>query len=252
LAFLAVYGRLFSDQISLDAACRAAERVCQFQSADGSFPYTSDRGNYPYALDIPCIHYQGVTLYYLGKINAVLSEEWINNSAIKGANWLASKQRPDGSFDWSASGLMFAYYLTGAYAFAYSSFMHAARYDPRYRENAHLALKRLTKNINGIMLRWEKDTWGSFITAPISSLRTASIGHFPLKEQVFRFGYGMYREIARRRFSPHVDPKLFQILCSLFGIKASTIEASNNYPDLFMTSEVLDCLSYTIQQERSR
>ncbi len=249
-AFLAAYGNLFSDQVSIDAARRAAERICQYQAQDGSYPYTSDQGSYTHALNIPCIHYQGVTMYYLAKINAVLRKDWIDDSLMKGAEWLASKQLDDGSFDWSSSGLLFAYYLSGAQAFAYASFMHAVEHDSRYLKNAECSLEELIKNINGIMLRWERGSWGSFL--PLTCLRTAKIGGFPLKEQVFRFGYGMYREIARRRFSHQVDPKVFHILCSLLGIKASTIEASNNYPDLFMTSEVLDCLSYTIQQGGNR
>ena len=249
-AFLAAYGNRFSDQVSLDAARRAAERICQYQALDGSYPYTSDKGSYPHALDIPCIHYQGVTMYYLAKINNVLQEDWINDSLMKGADWLASQQRDDGAFDWSASGLLFAYYLSGAQAFAFASFLHAAEYDARYLKNAERSLDEVTKNIQGIMLRWERGSWGSF--SPLTSLRTARIGDFPRKEQVFRFGYGMYREIARRRFSHQVDPTVFHILCSLLGIKASTIEASNNYPDLFMTSEVLDCLSYTIQHGGNR
>lgn len=244
-AFLAAYGKLFSDQECLDAARRAAERVCRSQCPDGSYPYTSDQGSYRYPLTIPCIHYQGVTMYYLSKINVVLKEAWIDDSLLRGAEWLASKQRADGSFDWSASGLMFAYYLSGAYAFAYSSFAYAARLDPRYREHARLSLQGLEKNIHGIMLRWETDSWCSLLTSPLTCLKTAGVGHFPLQEKVFRFGYGMYRQIARRRFSQHVDPTVFHLLCSLLGIKASTVEASNNYPDLFMTSEVLDCLSYT-------
>lgn len=246
-AFLAAYGDLFSDQASLDAARRAAERVVGYQSPDGIYPYTSDRGSYPHPFDIPCIHYQGVTMYYLAKMNTILQEEWIDDSLMNGAEWLASTQHQNGSFDWSASGLLFAYYLSGAHAFAYASFMHAGEHDPKYYVNANHSLEELVKNTNGIMLRWERGTWRSLPRSPIICLRTAHIGHFPLKEQVFRFGYGMYREIARRRFSHQVDPRLFQVLCSLLGIKASTIEASNNYPDLFMTSEVLDCLSYTIQ-----
>jgi hypothetical protein len=191
-------------------------------------------------------------MYYLAKINAVLEKDWIDDSLMKGADWLASKQRDDSSFDWSASGLLFAYYLSGAQAFAYASFINVAEHDPRFLKNAECSLEELTKNINGIMLRWEQGTWRSLLGSPIICLRTAQLGHFPLKEQAFRFGYGIYREIARRRFSHQVDPTVFHILCSLLGIKASTIEASNNYPDLFMTSEVLDCLSYTIQQGGNR
>jgi hypothetical protein len=40
-----------------------------------------------------------------------------------------------------------------------------------------------------------------------------------------------------------VDPYLFRTLCRLLRIQSSTVEPSVNFPDLFMTSEVLECLS---------
>lgn len=68
-AFLAKYGKVFSDQECLDAARTTAEHICRYQFSDGAFPYTNEnKGNYQYCLNIPCIHYQGVTLFYLLKI----------------------------------------------------------------------------------------------------------------------------------------------------------------------------------------
>ncbi|KKH18350.1 hypothetical protein DU48_00815 [Methanosarcina mazei] len=65
-AFLAKFGKMFSDSECLDAAKTAAEHICKCQFSDGAFPYTNEKkGNYQYCLNIPCIHYQGVTLYYL-------------------------------------------------------------------------------------------------------------------------------------------------------------------------------------------
>jgi hypothetical protein len=73
--------------------------------------------------------------------------------------------------------------------------------------------------------------------------RTASLGDYPLQHQAFRFGYGMYREIARRRYGEAAGTRSFEVFSRLLGIRSSTVEPSNNFPDLFMTAEVLDCLS---------
>jgi hypothetical protein len=120
-AFLALYGRIFGDDYCIKIAKQTAKHICDHQFSDGSFPYTANQGNYAYALNIPCIHYQGVTMYYLIKINSILPEEYIRKSLLRAGDWLLSVQKDDGKFDWSYSGLMFAYYLTGAYAFSFAS-----------------------------------------------------------------------------------------------------------------------------------
>ena len=38
----------------------------------------------------------------------------------------------------------------------------------------------------------------------------------------------------------------FEALSRLLGIRSSTVEPSKNFPDLFMTSEMLDCLSQSM------
>jgi len=244
-AFLAEYGKKFSDYECIKAARRAAERVCSYQFQNGVYPYTTDKGNYHYPLNIPCIHYQGVTMYYLAKIESILREDWIKKSLLSGAEWLSSVQKKDGKFDWSKSGLMFAYYLSGAYAFAFSSFVYVSKWDKKYLKNAELCLNALEENIDGLVLRWEKSSWLSFPISIFTVTKTALLGEYPLSHRMFRFGYGLYRQIARRRFAYNVDYKLFRLLCRILKISASTVEPSKNYPDMFMTSEVLDCLSYT-------
>lgn len=242
-AFLAGYGNLSGDTKTTDAAKRAAERVCRFQK-NGYFPYAADKGTYPYTYDVPCIHYQGVTLYYLLKIQDIIDEPWLEKSLESGTAWLASVQRKDGSFDWSKSGLMFSYYLSGAYAFAYAVFTSRSRVHSRYSDNASGCLEVLEKNIPSIALRWETASWLSFFVPGLSTVKTAYLGDFPLSHRLFRFGYGSYRQIARRIIRADADEKTFRALCSLLGISPSTIEPANNFPDLFMTSEILDCLSY--------
>jgi len=244
-AFLAKYGKIFTNQESIEAAKRAAKQVCEYQFKNGAYPYTVNKGNYPYPLRIPCIHYQGVTMYYLSKINEVIKEDWLKDSLLKGAAWLSASQKRNGGFNWSKSGLMFAYHLVGAYAFAFAAFTYVNRWNKIYQENAKSCLNILRKNIHeGLVLRWEKDSWITFpLSIPIN-LKASLIGEYPFKHRVFRFGYGLYREVARRKFATQINDKIFQNITKFLNIKSSTIEPFNNYPDLFMTSEVLDCLSY--------
>jgi hypothetical protein len=244
-AFLAKYAEKYSDEVARAAAERAAHHILRHQR-NGMFPYVIDRGSYPYTFDLPCIHYQGVTMYYLAKINDLLHDERIDRGLEEGARWLAAAQRPDGRFDWSGSGLLFAYYLSGAYAFAYASFTYAARIHKPYNEHADQCLAQLEKNLDGLMRRWESGSWNDLVPSVYTAAKTASIGQYPLQHTAFRFGYGVYRQIARRRYAKTAESQLFQILCRIFGIRPSTVEPSTNYPDLFMTSEVLDCLSQSL------
>lgn len=246
-AFLAQYYKVFGDRKALEGAKRAARRVCGFQEKDGSFPYTVNEGREKYHLKVPCIHYQGVTLYYLSKIQEVIEKEWLKHCMLRGVQWLSNVQRNDGRFDWSKSGLIFAYYLTGAYAFALASFTYASKWEEKYLENAKKIMPILEENTPNIALRWEKGKWLDFPKDFLTSRRSAWIGDYPLTHKLFRFSYAVYRQIARRRFSTKVQNDwVFNTITKIFGIKTSTIEPSKNFPDMFMTSEILDCLSYSL------
>ncbi len=241
-AFLAHYGAAFDDEASLDAAARAARHVIEHQR-EGVYPYAVDRGNYPHLFDLPCIHYQGVTMYHLAAIDEVLGDDRIRGSLLEAARWLSAAQRSDGRFDWSGSGLPFASHLSGAYAFALASFGYVSRWDAGYRRHEELCLQQLKRNVRGLVLRWERASWTDIVPSVYTAARAASIGTYPLTHRAFRFGYGMYRQFARRRCADTAGTRTFDLVCGLLGIQASTVEPSNNYPDLFMTSEVLDCLS---------
>lgn len=245
-SFLALYGKEFSDEQTIEVARKTAKHINEYQFSDGSFPYTVNKGNYAYLFDVPCVHYQGVTLFYLSKIEEVIKEEWLKDCLKNGSEWLSDAQLDDGKFDWSKNGLMFSYYLSGAYAFAFSSFLYASRWDKKYFDNANLCLDVLKRNIHDLVLRWERDQWNTFPRSIHEVLKTAFLGNYPYKHRIFRFGYGFYRQIARRRVSDLVDDRFFKNLTSLIGIESSTVEPINNYPDLFMTSEVLDCLSSSL------
>ncbi len=242
-AFLAQYAIKFSDFTCLESSKRSAKRICENQS-NGAYPYTTDKGNYGYNLNVPCIHYQGVTMYYLSKMNEVLNEEYIKSSLLEGAKWLSSVQSNNGRFDWSKSGLMFAYYLTGAYAFAYSSYIYVSKWEKEYIKNAELCLKILENNYDSLAYRWEKQSWNSFLPSFYISYQTAAIGNYPLSHRIFRYGYGMYRQIATRRFSDKpLDDPVFSNIVRILRLNPSVIEASKNFHDLFMSSEILDCLT---------
>lgn len=241
--FLALYDKIFGDDYCIEIAKQTAKHVCNHQFSSGCFPYAVNQGNYSYALTIPCIHYQGVTMYYLIKINKILNEQFIQESLLKGGDWLLSIQKDNGKFDWSYSGLMFAYYLSGAYAFCFASLLYISKWQKKYAENGYKCLKILEQHNKGLILRWENDSWISFPVSLFTTVKTSKIGNFPVKQKLFRFGYGLYRQMARRRFSIYLDDTLFINLTNFFKIKSSTIEPFSNYGDLFMSSEVLDCLS---------
>lgn len=242
-AFLSYYGVFFNDKQCKNISRQIARHIFECQFPDGSYPYTTDRGSYSYVLNVPCIHYQGVTLYYLIKIYNFLPEEFIKVSILNGCKWLVSVQKDNGRFDWSKSGLMFAYYLTGAYAFSAASLIYASRWDNKFLESGYKSINVLQNNYNSLFLRWERDNWKSFIPSIYTTFKTSNMGVFPIKQKLFRFGYGFYRQMARRRFSFDIDDKFFNEIVKTLKIKTSTIESFSNYPDLFMTSEIFDSLS---------
>ncbi|BAI62609.1 conserved hypothetical protein [Methanocella paludicola SANAE] len=242
-AFLAHYGQAYHNPTYMEAALRAADNCIGHQASDGTYPYTTSEGGTPerYPLDVPCAHYQGVTIYYLAKLQKCIRDRRLESSIRHAGGWLASIQGADGSFDWSRSGLMFAYYLSGAYAFAAAAFDYCD-----LTRNRGLSITKMIENKRSIMNRWEGD---SFLTLPrdaYTTYRSSMVGSFPARHRLFRFCYGLYRQCARRRQSDRIEDGPFNVLSKIFNIKTSTIDPFANYPDLFMTSEALDCLGYML------
>lgn len=242
-AFLAQYGQAYHCPVYIEAARRAADNCIGNQASDGTYPYTTAVVGTPerYPLNVPCAHYQGVTIYYLAKLQKCICDRGLESSIRRAARWLVSIQEKDGSFDWSRSGLMFAYYLSGAYAFAAASFDYCG-----FTHNRDLSIMKMVENERRIMNRWESD---SFLTLPrdaYTTYRSSMIGSFPARHRLFRLCYGLYRQCARRRQSDRIEAGPFNVLSKIFHIKTSTIDPFANYPDLFMTSETLDCLGYML------
>jgi hypothetical protein len=239
-AFLARYGRDCGDGGALEAGRRAAMNCVARQWKDGVYPYTTAEGGSPepYPLHVPCIHYQGVTIYYLLKIQEIIRDEALESSLSRAIGWLADARRSDNRLDWSKSGLMFAYYLSGAYAFAATAFRYGRR-----EGDVMATMRQLSRNINGIAWRWENAPLVTYPFDVATTIKSSMIGDYPASHRLFRFGYGSYRQLARRRRSRKVNDGAFKALASALRLNTSTVEPSANYPDLFMTSEILDCLS---------
>ncbi len=240
-AFLAEYWKDRGDEKAKQAALDAGLRITSQQWENGSYPYTSNKGNFPQHLIVPCIHYQGVTLYYLIKINKVLSDKKIESSIKKGTEWLASVQKKNGSFKWTKSGMIFALYLTGAYGFATSVFL-----DQNMATNAERFFQILKENTKTIANRWHSENKIKLIINllfPIRPFRIAFIGKYTIKDRIIRYGYSYYKEFNRIVFREKYNDKLFKIIIKILRQKISTTEPSNNFSDLFMTSEIFECTS---------
>lgn len=245
--FLSSYSEYFSDIKTKNAAKNALKHNKEHQFQNGVFPYRVDNIIKNGSMQVPCIHYQGVTLYYLIKTLINLNKEqreWIN----RGIEWLSQVQKEDGKFDWSNSGLMFAYRLTGAYAFAYSSYNLSGK--DNYSKKSEKCLDILNEYIDDLVLRWEKSPTLDIIPSFISVLKSSNKGNQDIKDFLNKVGYGSYKEFARRRFTenPNED-MLFEKINNMLSLHSSTIEPSRNYPDLFMTTECFDCLTYSMNQK---
>jgi hypothetical protein len=145
--------------------------------------------------------------------------------------------------------MMFAYRLSGAYAFAGTLFAYAETLDPSYRQAKERALAIVEQDTPTLAWRWEPGRWG---TLPADLAAAAQAGWdraFPLKTRAFRTAYAWHREIARRRLRPIPDTRPFDAVRRIAKVSASTVEPSSNHPDLFMTSEAIDCLAFCLVPE---
>lgn len=242
--FLSAYAECFSDDESKRAAKKSLDHIRNHQFEDGVFPYRVNTGSGNNSMKVPCIHYQGVTLYYLHK---TLKNIGLNDSdwLVRATDWLANSQKKDGSFDWGRSSLMFAYRLTGAYAFAFASY-NLIKND-RYVHKSKQCLDILNDHIDELVLRWENKKNSEIIPSLVSVLVSSNRGNNNIIDFLYKTGYGYYREFSRRRYTENPgEDILFEKLNDMFSLSSSTIEPSKNYPDLFMTTECFDCLTYVM------
>jgi len=242
-AFLAHYAKVFDDEETLEASNRACDHIIKYQWENGVYPYAVTKGSYSFVKQVSCLHYQGVTLYYLSKIHTVTQDDRLKQSLLSGGRWLSKMQKENGRFDWSESGLLFTYYVSGAYAFALSSFQYLSLFDKQFESFMEKCLIILKSHQSSLFVRWEQAKWLSFPASLFDSIKTAKQAEVGFNQRLFRFLYAVYRQIARRRYAEKIDDTLFNTIVSLLHLKVSTIEPFANYPDLFMSSEIIDCLS---------
>jgi len=175
----------------------------------------------------------------------VLKEDRIDESLAMGVQWLAAALCPCGRFNWSGSGLSFAYHLSGRMrSRTPPSSMHPGN-NGRYREHAGLCLNRLEETVRGGLCAQV----GNRVPGAACPRRSLQQRRWHRSGST-RYGTGRSGsatqstgQIARRRYSETAETRSFKALCRLLRIRSSTVEPSKNFPDLFMTSEVLDCLS---------
>jgi hypothetical protein len=232
----------------LDAAVNGALRVCQFQSKNGVFPYTTSvvAKPYKYALDLPCLHYQGVTLYYLLKTNRILGSPVVDAGISKGLCWLSAQQMGNGRFDWSRSLLGFTLYLTAAYAFAASMACALPQEDSGDQIRVQEALRMLKENSDGLLLRWERNSLAKIHSSMLSALKVTNQAEFSTPRRINLLAYRCYREIARSRYSSSSSSEAFDVLSRLFRLQTSTIEPMHNYLDMYTSAQALESLTYPL------
>jgi prenyltransferase beta subunit len=253
--FLLKYGDKSSNENYVNAGTRAVANICSHQFIDGSFPYSGPLRAYPYKYHfyIPCIHYQAVTLYYLIKTTPYIKSEWLEHSILSGTKWLMKNQKNDGYFKWKNSGLNFALYLSGTYAFAIPVYQK----NLANHTNASTLIKKSMNVLNeqmsqGILLRWEKGSIKSIIKGFLEAPKGGLIGNYPIVFTFLRIMHRLYREVARSKISDKITPSKLISKPSGYSAYLGTVESSTNHPDMYMTTEALDALSYSLEGMKNK
>ena len=253
--FLLKYGNESSNENYINAGTKAVAHICSHQFIDGAYPYSGPLRAYPYKYHfyIPCIHYQAVTLYYLIKTTPYIKSEWLEHSISSGTKWLMKNQKDDGYFKWKNSGLNFALYLSGTYAFAIPVYQ-------KFLANDTNASKLMKKSVNvlkeqmfqGILLRWEKGSLKSIIRGFLEAPKGGLIGNYPIGFTFLRTMHRLYREVARSKISNQITPSKLISKPNGYSAYLGTVESSTNHPDMYMTTEALDALSFSLEGMKNK
>ena len=253
--FLLKYGNESSNKNYINAGTKAVAHICSHQFIDGAYPYSGPLRAYPYKYHfyIPCIHYQAVTLYYLIKTTPYIKSEWLEHSISSGTKWLIKNQKDDGYFKWKNSGLNFALYLSGTYAFAIPVYQ-------KFLANDTNASKLMKKSMNvlkeqmfqGILLRWEKGSLKSIIRGFLEAPKGGLIGNYPIGFTFLRTMHRLYREVARSKISNQITPSNLISKPNGYSAYLGTVESSTNHPDMYMTTEALDALSFSLEGMKNK
>jgi len=250
-AFLLKFGNRSSNENYIKAGKMAVAHICSHQFIDGAYPYGGPYRAYPYKYHfyIPCIHYQAVTLYYLIKTTPYVKSEWLEHSISSGTKWLIKNQKDDGYFKWKNSGLNFALYLSGTYAFVLPVYQNFLSYDTNLSKLMEKSLNVLKNQIiDNILLRWEKGSLKSIITGFLEARKGGSIGNYPILFKFLRIMHRLHREISRTKISNQITPSKLISRPTGYSAYLGTVESSTNHPDMYMTTEALDALSSSLER----
>ena len=248
--FLLKFGNKSSNEIYIKAGTRAVAHICSHQFIDGAFPYSGPLRAYPYKYHfyIPCIHYQAVTLYYLIKTVPYIKSEWLEHSIVSGTKWLMKNQKDNGYFKWKNSGLNFALYLSGTYAFALPVYQNFLSNDTNVSKLMKKSVSVLKEQIfQGILLRWEKGSSKSIIKGFLEAPKGGSIGKYPISFKFLRTMHRLHREVSRAKISEQITPSKLISKPTGYSAYLGTVESSTNHPDMYMTTEALDALSFSLE-----
>ena len=250
-AFLLKFGNRSSNENYIKAGKMAVVHICSHQFIDGAYPYGGPYRAYPYKYHfyIPCIHYQAVTLYYLIKTTPYIKSEWLEHSISSGTKWLIKNQKDDGYFKWKNSGLNFALYLSGTYAFVLPVYQNFLSNDTNLSKLMEKSLNVLKNQIiDNILLRWEKGSLKSIITGFLEARKGGSIGNYPISFKFLRIMHRLHREISRTKISNQITPSKLISRPTGYSAYLGTVESSTNHPDMYMTTEALDALSSSLER----
>lgn len=249
-AFLVRLGKRYENEEYIKAGKRALANICANQFADGAFPYGGSARAYPYKyhLNTTCIHYQTVTLYYLLKSLSFVKLDWLEHSIHQGTKWLLENQNGDGTFRWKKSGLNFALYLTATPALAIPAYRNYSGDDKRAERMISKCLNMIERQLIGnVLLRWERGSLKSIIKGITSAPHGGFIGDYPFSYKILRSLHRIYREIARSKISNNItNSSLIANRSVGYSAFLSTVESSTNYPDLYMTTEAIEALSFVL------
>ena len=249
--FLLKFGNRSSNENYIKAGKMAVVHICSHQFIDGAYPYGGPYRAYPYKYHfyIPCIHYQAVTLYYLIKTTPYIKSEWLEHSISSGTKWLIKNQKDDGYFKWKNSGLNFALYLSGTYAFVLPVYQNFLSNDTNLSKLMEKSLNVLKNQIiDNILLRWEKGSLKSIITGFLEARKGGSIGNYPISFKFLRIMHRLHREISRTKISNQITPSKLISRPTGYSAYLGTVESSTNHPDMYMTTEALDALSSSLER----
>ena len=194
-----------------------------------------------------------MTLYYLIKTVPYIKSEWLEHSIVSGTKWLMKNQKDNGYFKWKNSGLNFALYLSGTYAFALPVYQNFLSNDTNVSKLMKKSVSVLKEQIfQGILLRWEKGSSKSIIKGFLEAPKGGSIGKYPISFKFLRIMHRLHREVSRAKISEQITPSKLISKPTGYSAYLGTIESSTNHPDMYMTTEALDALSFSLEGMKSK